>query len=207
MVGAMVKVTRKTRDETRKRLLAAGAAHLARDGLERASVDAIALDAGCAKGTFYNYFDSKEAMFAAVIAEWAGRAAEVEAGADSPSAGVRARLIGLAEADVKVVRENEDFAKVVIREVLAFRPETYPMVIAQLDPFIAKLVEVLRDGSEAGEIRADRSVTQQAMMFTGLLALSYVQHWGSGGGWPTLNEVPDLVVGSFLDGAAKRGAP
>ncbi|MDA3887477.1 MAG: helix-turn-helix domain containing protein, partial [Allgaiera sp.] len=79
MVEAMVKVTRKTRDETRKRLLAAGAAHLARDGLERASVDAIALDAGYAKGTFYNYFDSKEAMFAAVIAEWAGRAAEIEA--------------------------------------------------------------------------------------------------------------------------------
>nr|MDA3887226.1 hypothetical protein [Allgaiera sp.] len=128
-------------------------------------------------------------------------------GADSPSAGVRARLIGLAESDVKVVRENEDFAKVVIREVLAFRPETYPMVIAQLDPFIAKLVEVLRDGIEAGEIRADRFVTQQAMMFTGLLALSYVQHWGSGGGWPTLKEVPDLVVGAFLDGAAGRGAP
>lgn len=201
----MANVSKKTRDETRKRLLATGAAHLARDGLERASVDAIALAAGYAKGTFYNYFDSKEAMFGAVIAEWAGRAAEVEADLDRPSAGVRARLTALAAADLRVVRENEDFAKVVIREVLAFRPETYPMVIAQLEPFVAKLAQVLGDGVAAGEIRADRPVIQQAMMFTGMLALSYVQHWGSGGAWPALDEVPELVVGAFLDGAAERG--
>ncbi|GHE05508.1 transcriptional regulator [Defluviimonas sp. 20V17] len=203
----MANVSKKTRDATRKRLLATGAAHLARDGLERANVDAIAVAAGYAKGTFYNYFDSKEAMFGAVIAEWAARATEIEAEADRASAGVRLRLTALAEADVRVVRENEDFAKVVIREVLAFRPETYPMVIAQLDPFVAKVEQVLHDGVAAGEIRDEPSVTQQAMMFTGLLALSYVQHWGSGGAWPALDEVPAMVVGVFLDGAAMRGGP
>jgi AcrR family transcriptional regulator len=200
----MANVSRRTRDETRRRLIEAGAAHVARDGLERASVDAIAIDAGYAKGTFYNYFDSKEVMFGAVIAEWARRAAEGNPVADDPTAGTRARLLALAEADVRVVREEEPFAKVVIREALAFRPETHPLVLEHLSPFIGKVVLVLGDGIAAGEIRADRPTMQHAVMFSGLLALSYAQHWGSGGTWPTLDEVPALVVSAFLDGAALR---
>lgn len=201
----MAKVSRKTRDETRRRLIAAGAAHVARDGLERASVDAIALDAGYAKGTFYNYFDSKEAMFGEVIAEWARRVAEGDAVTDDPAAGVRARLLALAEADVRVVREEEAFAKVVIREALAFRPETYPQVLAHLSPFVDKVAQVLSDGMASGEIRADRPAEQQSLMFSGLLAVAYAQHWGSGGTWPALDEVPALVVSAFLDGAVLRG--
>ncbi len=41
-------------------------------------------------------------------------------------------------------------------------------------------------------------------MFVGTLTLLYVQHWGSGGAWPSLDDVPDLAVGAFLDGAAVR---
>jgi AcrR family transcriptional regulator len=201
----MAKVSRKTRDETRRRLIAAGAAHIARDGLERASVDAIAVDAGYAKGTFYNYFDSKEAMFGAVIAEWARRAADSDAVTDDPAAGTRVRLLTLAEADVRVVREEEAFAKVVIRETLAFRPETYPLVLEHLSPFIGKVAQVLGDGMTSGEIRADRPAMEQALLFSGLLAVAYAQHWGSGGAWPVLDEVPALVVSAFLDGAVQRG--
>ena len=51
----------------RRRLLEAGAEHFARAGLERASVDAIAIAAGYAKGTFYNYFESKELIFASIV--------------------------------------------------------------------------------------------------------------------------------------------
>lgn len=201
----MANVSRKIRDETRRRLIEAGAAHVARDGLERASVDAVAMDAGYAKGTFYNYFDSKEAMFGEVIAEWARRAAEGDAVADDSAAGARARLMALAEADVRVVREEEAFAKVVIREALAFRPETYPLVLEHLSPFLGKVAEVLGDGMAAGEIRTDRPAMQQAVMFSGMLAIAYAQHWGSGGAWPALDEVPALVVGAFLDGAGLRG--
>jgi AcrR family transcriptional regulator len=55
----MVRVTASVKETTRARLLTAAAAEFARAGFERASVDAISLAAGYAKGTIYNYFPSK----------------------------------------------------------------------------------------------------------------------------------------------------
>ena len=44
-----------------------------------------------------------------------------------------------------------------------------------------------------------------ALLFVGLGDLALIQHWGSGGAWPTLDELPELIVDVFLDGAAPRG--
>lgn len=199
----MPRVNAEAREETRRRLLEAGAEHIARDGLERASVDAIAIAAGYAKGTFYNYFDSKEQLFGEVIAEGARRAVDHYAKAKDQGT-TRQRLLALAKADVSVLREDEAFTKVVIREVMGFRPETYPLIVQHLAPFVQKIEAVLSSGVAAGEVRGDQPVGQQALIFVGVLALMYVQHWGSGGTWPSLEAVPDLVVGTFLDGYGAR---
>jgi hypothetical protein len=37
-----------------------------------------------------------------------------------------------------------------------------------------------------------------------MMALS--QHWGSGGAWPPLDDIPDLVVDLLLDGVRPRQA-
>lgn len=50
-----------------RRILAAAQAHFNEHGLERASVDAIAADAGVAKMTVYSNFGSKERLFQAVV--------------------------------------------------------------------------------------------------------------------------------------------
>jgi hypothetical protein len=94
--------------------------------------------------------------------------------------------------------------KVVVREAMSFRAETYPVVVQHLAPYLSKVESVLSDGIAAGEIRSDRPSVQLALMFVGTLTLLYVQHWGSGGAWPSLDDVPDLAVGAFLDGAAVR---
>ena len=62
----------------------------------------------------------------------------------------------------------------------------------------------LRRGVARGEVRDDRPTPQLALLFTGLLGLMYAQHWGSGGLWPALDDVPELVVMSFFDGARPR---
>jgi AcrR family transcriptional regulator len=178
--------------------------HFARDGVERASVDAIAIAAGYAKGTFYNYFDSKEQLFGEVIAEGARRAvARYAKVADSGNS--RERLTALAAADVTVLREEEAFYKVVVREAMSFRPETYPIIVEHLAPYLERVAAVLSEGVAASEIRDDRPVAVLALTFVGILTLLYVQHWGSGGAWPMLDEVPELAVSAFLDGASVRG--
>ncbi|MGD8320078.1 MAG: TetR/AcrR family transcriptional regulator [Gemmatimonadota bacterium] len=199
------RITADAKAEARVRLLEAAAAHFAREGLDRASIDAIAVDAGYAKGTVYNYFEGKAQLFLEVIAEGARRAASRYAEVERLGT-VRDRLLALAEADVSVVREEEAFQKVVVREALSFRAETYPAIVAHLAPYLQRVEEVLADGARAGEIRGDRPAPQLALIFVGTLALLYVQHWGSGGAWPSLDEIPTLAVSGFLDGAAPRGA-
>jgi AcrR family transcriptional regulator len=62
--------------DKRRRLLAAAARTFSREGYRRATVDAIAREAGVAKGGIYLYFPSKEALFGEVIL--GGFAADLE---------------------------------------------------------------------------------------------------------------------------------
>jgi AcrR family transcriptional regulator len=58
------------RAETRDRLLRAAAGRFAADGIERASVDAIADDAERTSGSVYAHFGSKEGLLAALVDSW-----------------------------------------------------------------------------------------------------------------------------------------
>ena len=72
-------------------------------------------------------------------------------------------------------------------------------------PFVGRVVEILRDGVERGEVRDDIQVERLALLFSGLCELTVSIHWGAGGGWPALDDIPGLVTTLFLDGAAERG--
>lgn len=197
----MPRITARAKEGVRKRLLETAATHFAQRGLDGASVDAISLAAGFAKGTLYNYFDSKEQLFATVIEEACRRAV---ARYDAAEAGnsVRERLQALAAADVTVLAEEEDFMKVLVREAMSFRPETFPLILEHLGPFVTKVSEILDEGVAAKQIRNDRPISELAVLFVGILSLMFVQHWGTGGTWPPLKQIPEVAVTTFLDGAA-----
>jgi len=200
----VARIRAEDREKVRRRLLEAAAEHFARHGLDGAQVDAIAVAAGCAKGTVYNYFASKEELFAEVLAEGC-RAAARRYASDAHGGGVRECLRALAAADVAVLREEEDFMKVVVREAMSFRPQTYPLIVEHMAPYLAQVQQVLERGLASGEIRSDRPVGQLTLVFVGILVLLFVQHWGSGGAWPAQGEMADLAVTLFLDGACRRG--
>jgi AcrR family transcriptional regulator len=189
------------RASTRARLLEAAAAAFAREGLDGANINEISLAAGFAKGTVYNYFASKETLFLAVVEEACARTVE---GAERPEAGTRARLRALLAADVAWAHEQEAFARVLVRELFSAKPELYERVVAAAAPFIGRVVEILAEGVRRGEVRADLPVERLALLFTGLGELALVAHWGSGGAWPALEEIPEFVVDLFLEGAEPR---
>lgn len=202
----MARISAETREKVRRRLLETAAAHFAERGLDGAQIDAIAQAAGYAKGTVYNYFATKEQLFAEVLTEGC-RSAVRRYGASTPTGGVRECLRALAAADVAVLREEEGFMKVVVREAMSFNPRTYPLIVEHMAPYVAQVQQVLERGLADGEIRGDRPVGQLALAFVGFQVLLYVQHWGSGGAWPSVDEIPELAVSLFLDGAATRAAP
>ena len=59
--------------ERYRRILEAARSHFHAHGLERASVSAIAADAGVSKMTIYSHFQSKEGLFEAVVRDRTGR--------------------------------------------------------------------------------------------------------------------------------------
>lgn len=66
------------RQDKRAAIIAGAFAVFARDGYSRASVDAIATEAGVSTRTIYNHFDDKATLFQAVIRESAERVAEAQ---------------------------------------------------------------------------------------------------------------------------------
>ena len=195
-----MRVTAEQKEAHRTSLLEAAAAEFAAAGVDGANVNRISLAAGLAKGTVYNYFSSKRELFLAVVEEASARAA-VPAGAPTAQ-----RLRAILESDVEWVRGHEAFARVLVREALAGDPRFQPELVRAAAPFVERVAEILADGVERGEVRNDLAVDELALLFSGMCELALTLHWGAGGGWPALEDVPELVTSLFLSGATARPA-
>lgn len=153
-------------DERRAQLLSASRAVFAERGYYRASVSHIVKAAGVARGTFYNYFDSKRAVFQAILDELmdAINAAVVPIDVTQPiPPQVRANLdnlIGIC-ADPEVARIFFTEAAGIDDEGdLALR-EFYRQATARID-------RALRTGQAMGIVRQG-DMTLTAQMLLGIL--------------------------------------
>ncbi|ASL09519.1 TetR/AcrR family transcriptional regulator [Mycobacterium intracellulare] len=197
----MVRVTADAKQVNRARLLWAAAEQFALHGIEGANVNEISLAAGFAKGTVYNYFPSKEALFLAVVEE--GYALTERSAEPLPDAPTAIRLEHLLAADVEWVRDHEPFARVLARETLNPDSKLYSRIVKAAAPLIDRVVGILKAGVDRNEVRADMPVERLALVFLGLGELALVQHWNSGGTWPGLQEIPAFVTELFLAGAGR----
>ncbi len=188
----MSRVSADTKHATRARLLAAAAHEFARTGLERANVDAISLAAGYAKGTIYNYFPSKEALFLAVVEEASAQATAL--GPPPTGAPARERLAATLAGFCAWARQHDALARVLVRECLMGTPGLYPQVIQAEAPLTGELEAIIRDGAAGGELRGDLPAGLLALTIAGLTDLALAQHWASGGARPRLEEIPGLVL-------------
>ena len=172
----MVRISQAARDEVRRRLLEAAARDFAERGFEATNIDQVAVAAGVAKGTIYNYFRSKEELFGEVLTEAARRAVDRYAARPHGSS-TRADLTALAAADVAVLREQEAFMRVLVGEAMSPRSENYALILEHLAPFLESVSEILERGVTTDEVRRDRPVPQLALFFVGTLTLLYIEHW------------------------------
>lgn len=53
-------------------------------------------------------------------------------------------------------------------------------------------------------ISTQTATTTSPLFFVGMEQIVLAQHWGSGAQWPTLEEIPELMLDQFLKGAAPR---
>jgi len=135
--------------KTRDRLLQAAETEFGHKGFHEAAISGITQRAGVALGTFYTYFNSKEEIFAALVAymsertrQWVGE--RVASAADR----LEAERLGL-EAYIEFVRQHKGLYRIITEAEFvandAFR--------AHYEGFARAYTENLEDAGKRGEIR------------------------------------------------------
>ena len=99
--------------ETLRRLLDAAAAEFGERGFHEASVSGITRRAGTALGSFYTYFDSKDAIFSALVRDMSASVARAAAAAVSPgSTGVMREREALS-GFLAFAREHKELYRII----------------------------------------------------------------------------------------------
>lgn len=201
----------KVRTEARRDAIVAEAASLFQEvGYERASMSELAKRVGGSKTTLYGYFQSKEALFVAVVRQHATQylteAAEGLTHDMQVSAPLRPTLVRFGERKLRVIANNNSVIDV------------YRMVIAEsgssdigslfyevgIRNNVDKLAKLMRVAMERQELRpADPHI--RALQFLSLLTaevdMRVYQRQASPIGLPQLREIVGNAVDLFLDGA------
>jgi AcrR family transcriptional regulator len=136
---------------TLRKLLDAAADEFGERGFHAGSISGITRRAGVALGTFYTYFDSKDAIFRELVKDLSSRVGEEarKAQADAPDAlGLERAAL---EAFLRFAREHKVIYRI-IDESEFVDPETFRLHYATT---AARILKRLETGMKAGELRDD----------------------------------------------------
>ena len=125
-------------------------------GYPRTTIDEIATRTGVARGTFYLYFDSKNAIFHELLDLLLARLRENVVGIDVAEGAplVRDQLLGTVRRVLDAFRENPAFAKLVMKEAVGVDAEIDKKLEAFDNQLHDWLADALAIGAEMGLIRA-----------------------------------------------------
>lgn len=149
--------------ETRKKELLAAAEQLFREnGVDQTTVSDIVKKAGVAQGTFYNYYQSKDEIFAAVLEHVSEHIVmEIEKTAERKDLGVSEKIGLISQQDFLMSRESDPLFDVLHEPRYAYAHQKYNVShILRLQPVFSKLI---RQGVE--ENLFDTSYPEQAALF------------------------------------------
>lgn len=153
------------RRERRAQLLAAATTVIAERGYANTSVDDVIQAANVSRGTFYLYFDSRDALFSELLDEFLGRL------------GSTVEIIGLEDADptaslyanfcrvIELLATHRNLTKVLFREAVGLSTAVDGRVNGFYDFLHALVVGALRKGVTRGLIReVDEAIIAPAIV-------------------------------------------
>jgi AcrR family transcriptional regulator len=199
-VGMVETLSRRERKkvETRQKLLEAARALFHSKGYDATTVEEITERADVAKGTFFNYFPSKEALLGELRVWHIGQlrdALDVTQGAP-PSPVARIKLL------MQLVQEQSNHHARLARQTLARRlcqPPPPPRRTGE--GLFGLFTELVKEAQSCGEIRAD----VDAELVSGLLRIFYFHHMVAhpcdDGGSPPRDQL-DAVIDLWMEGLA-----
>lgn len=148
--GAKVPRTERGR-KTMRAILDAARQEFAEKGFHDASISGITASAGVALGSFYTYFDSKDAVFQALVSDMSAQVRDhVAPHVLGATDALTAERAGLA-AFLEFVRAHKEIYRI-IDEAEFVDPASYR---THYETTAARIVQRLQAGAERGEVRAD----------------------------------------------------
>ena len=137
--------------ETRGRILEAALEVFARKGYHRARVDDIVRASATSKGAVYHHFPNKQAVFLALVDDFAARLTRGVAAAIAARQGAPARVQGALMAALDTFAGNERLARLILLEAASLGP-VYQAKRAEVAGRFAALIrgyldEAVADGS------------------------------------------------------------
>ncbi|MGQ0658499.1 MAG: TetR/AcrR family transcriptional regulator [Chromatiales bacterium] len=141
------------RIETGQRLLEAAKRLFARQGFATTTVESITEAADVGKGTFFNYFPSKEHVFVALIEKQVGKLAAA-AGAIDPQAPIREQVRRVAHQVAGEWQHSQRLIRTIVGTLLSNEALT-PGLQVLLAQGRGHMVVLIREGQRRGELRQD----------------------------------------------------
>ena len=181
--------------ETRQRLMEAALRLFREQGYDATTVEQIAESADVAKGTFFNYFETKEAILPA-LAEW--RLGQLKE-ALMPERGAPASPVARIKLALRLVAADPLSDPAMARRLFAAG-----MCHRDIRPgrtLLNLLAEQVRQAQAAGEIRADPDPIYLGGVIRALF-FQQVMMWHHGYRPAPLPELLDAAVDLLLDGIA-----
>ena len=191
-----MRVTQAERQRTQEALIRSGLELFAGQGFARTTVDQIAMAAGVAKGTFYNYFASKEDLALAALVTALGdirdRMADLVA---LPSFPERLEVL-LAELGRWTGGQPELVGLWTIENLRRGRAEPASARFGDI------LAELCADAQRRGEVRADVPADELALQLEGVV-LAHIARWYHAGSGAGLHEALARGVALYMEGARR----
>lgn len=135
---------------TLRKLLDAAAEEFGEKGFHEASVSSITRRAGVALGSFYTYFDSKDALFRALVADMSEKVRTSARLALHDGMGALEIERAALAAFLRFAAEHKEVYRI-IDEAEFVDPASYR---AHYETIAARIADRLRAGGESGEFRA-----------------------------------------------------
>ena len=196
------------KEQTRAQILHHALRLYRQRGFEATRVQDIIEEVGVSEKTFFNYFPSKQAILDAAgeqnTALYQALLRNELAQVERP---VSSRLSGIVALWAETFTSDRDFLAVVATRTSFFFGSTGERRTQQRDGQLL-LAELLRQGQETGEIRADQDPVQLAELLTACLTLTtvnWLDRWWDGRDEP-LGHRLERALDVFLHGAASKAS-
>jgi TetR/AcrR family transcriptional regulator, cholesterol catabolism regulator len=147
------------KEKTKERIFKAAFALFKHQGVDATTVDEICEKADVAKGTFFNYFPHKEAVFGYLGEDWFAHAEEQSAAILARPGRVGPQLIAMFSELAAFYEQEPTLAKYVLQEWMRNQHTGADEMCERWDDLAMRLIRKLQTN---GELRADEDAARLA---------------------------------------------